>query len=80
MSYQKIRKISVGPDPVGEGGAMKYAIGQKVGPKRHEISLIVHNEEKDQFEVFVRNDNNESQIWKTIGNSPYVILEHDLMI
>lgn len=71
-----IRKISVGPDY--KGSSMHYIVGQKVVGDTSEIELIRFDEVKNSIKIFIRNDNNESLLWKEFNFTMPIAIEYNI--
>jgi hypothetical protein len=69
-----IRKISIGSDYKND--AMHYSVGQQVYGG-HEISHILHDENKDAYSIHIKK-NNEVIPWKKFNCNMAVSIEYDL--
>lgn len=72
MNQDKFRKIGIGNDMKN---AMFYVIGSRF--KNYTISDIILKE--DNFIVYVKNQNNEVQEWKTFHKSIVTVKERILI-
>lgn len=68
-----IRKISIGTDPMN---AMHYQVGSYVMKGSHLIQYIERTE--DGYDIWIRNEANETYKWKTVNNYMPVTIEHNL--
>ena len=71
-----IRKISVGPDY--KGSSMHYIVGQKVVGDTSEIELIRFDESKNSIKIFIRNEKNETLLWKEFNFTMPVAIEYNI--
>lgn len=71
-----IRKISVGPDY--KGGAMHYIVGQKVLNDTCEIHLIVYDDVRSSFKIYIINEKNEVILWKEFTYAVPVSVEYNI--
>ena len=69
-----VRKISIGSDYKND--AMHYSVGQQVYGG-HEISHILHDENKDAYSIHIKK-NNEVIPWKKFNCNMAVSIEYDL--
>lgn len=71
-----IRKISIGPDY--KGGAMHYIVGQKVLGDTNEIELIRFDKETNSIKIFIRNEKNETLLWKEFNQTIPTSIEYNI--
>jgi hypothetical protein len=71
-----IRKISVGPDY--KGGAMHYIVGQNVLGDTNEIECILFDKDKRSIKIFIRNEKNETTLWKEFNFAIPVSIEYNI--
>lgn len=71
-----IRKISIGPDY--KGSAMHYIVGQKVLNDTNEIECIKLDEERNSIKIFIRNDKNETTLWKEFNSTIPISIEYNI--
>jgi len=69
-----IRKVSIGPD---YKNAMTYQVGQKVLDNSNEITLI-RKEDTGEIKIYIKNESNETVVWKTLSNEIPVVIEHNI--
>ena len=74
----EIRKISIGPDY--KGGAMHYLVGQKVLNDTYEIEAILFNHELGSIRIYIRNEKNETLMWKEFNSTIPVSIEYNINI
>ena len=74
----EIRKISIGPDY--KGGAMHYLVGQKVLGDTYEIEAILLNTDLGSIRIYIRNENNETLMWKEFNSTIPVSIEYNINI
>ena len=70
----KIRKISVGPNPVGENGAMHFFIGQKVCAGKFTVKYIL--EKEDVYDIMIGEDDT-SFLWKSVNKNMPIVIEYE---
>jgi hypothetical protein len=74
----EIRKISIGPDY--KGGAMHYLVGQKVLGDTYEIEAILLNTDLGSIRIYIRNEKNETLMWKEFNSTIPVSIEYNINI
>ena len=74
----EIRKISIGPDY--KGGAMHYLVGQKVLGDTYEIEAILFNHDLGSIRIYIRNEKNETLMWKEFNSTIPVSIEYNINI
>mgnify|MGYP007090445185 CR=1 FL=1 len=74
----EIRKISIGPDY--KGGAMHYLVGQKVLGDTYEIEAILLNIDLGSIRIYIRNEKNETLMWKEFNSTIPVSIEYNINI
>ena len=74
----EIRKISIGPDY--KGGAMHYLVGQKVLGDTYEIEAILLNTNLGSIRIYIRNEKNETLMWKEFNSTIPVSIEYNINI
>ncbi len=71
-----IRKISVGPDY--KGSSMHYIVGQKVLGDTYEIEAILFNIDLGSIRVYIRNEKNETLMWKEFNHNMPIAIEYNI--
>ena len=69
-----IRKISVGGD---YKNAMNYLVGQDILGGSHKIHLIIFDEFKQSFKIWIEN-NNEIILWKEFNANIPISIEYNI--
>lgn len=73
-----IRKISIGPDY--KGSAMHYIVGQRVLGDTNEIECILFDKDKGSIKIFIRNEKNETTLWKEFNSTIPIAIEYNINI
>ena len=68
--------MSVGPDY--KGSSMHYIVGQKVLGDSYEIEAILFNIDLGSICVYIRNEKNETLMWKEFNHNMPIAIEYNI--